>query len=224
MEYLENFEQSYLPQPTSAPGTKTEIFKPNLMPTKLLEDAARTFGVSIQAIFLAAYAVVYARHLDMPKERDAVFGIYLANRSVSVDGIEVAAIPTVNLLPLRVRAPLPHDLIDVAQQVQKDLQKIGEPTNASASLFEISEWTGVKIDSFVNLLTLPDAGNGDARNGDEDKIEIAAENEWTGEVYRVVDHGELSNAVGEQQLHRLRNAKVNEAYLVRSFLKRRQSS
>ncbi|KAF1921200.1 hypothetical protein BDU57DRAFT_40928 [Ampelomyces quisqualis] len=213
IKYLEGFDQSHLPQPTGALGTRTEIFKPALLTIKSLENTARRCGVSIQALFLAAYAVVYARLVNEPKERDVVFGIYLANRSVSIAGIEGAAIPTVNLLPLRVRAPLGHRLTDVAQQIQRDVQRIGERANACASLFEISAWTGVKVDSFVNFLTLPDAGNGKVKAADEEDVKMMAEKEWTGEVHRVVDCEELSRDVDEEQQRRLSNAKVNEAYL-----------
>ena len=92
---------------------------------------------------------------------DVVFGLWLANRSHAVDGLADAAAPTVNLVPLRVRAALAKDAFEVAAQVQADLREIGSVENAGTGLWEVGAWTGVRVDSFVNFLKLPEGEDGE---------------------------------------------------------------
>jgi hypothetical protein len=212
--YLSGVEQHHIAQPTSSPKATTEVFAPQQISTRALDECARRNGVSVQALFLATYAKIYARLKSTPEDIDVVIGIYLANRSLPFTGIEKAAIPMVNLLPLRVHMPAKQNTVVVARQIQQDLQKIGELTNASASLWEISEWTGVKIDTFVNFLTLPNAGKAEEREGDVG-VAIIAESQWESPVSRVVEHATRFSAPFEQQQpESLKNAKVNKVYLV----------
>ncbi|KAF2828780.1 nonribosomal peptide synthetase-like protein 2 [Ophiobolus disseminans] len=209
MKYLDSIEQHRLHQPTLSPTSQTEIFMPDLLPIKTVDSTARQHGFSVQTLFLAAYAKLYARLTRAPKECDIVIGIYLANRSLVIPGIETAAIPTINLLPLRVCVPLEKSMVDAAQQIQQHLQKVSEPANASASLWEISEWSGVKVDSFVNFLTLPDAETGQEDNG----IKITPASQWNEEVSRVVEHAAGNGASHGKHVGGLRNERVNGAYL-----------
>jgi amino acid adenylation domain-containing protein len=208
--YLHGVTQSHLPEPQSSVNTRSEIFIPVLLPTKALEDTARQTGISIQSLFLAAYAKFYANLTKTPQEQDVVLGIYLANRSLPIPGVEAAAIPTVNLLPLRVRTPLQLNSVESAKQIQQDLQQIGELSIATTSLWEIKNWTGVVVDTFVNFLTLPDAG--EARSMDEG-VKIVPGSEWTGPVSRVKEHEEMFE-MGDERVEILRNESMNGAYLV----------
>jgi len=211
--YLDGLEQRPLTQPVSSPSTKIEIFRPQLVTTQVLEDAARQNGVSVQALFLAAYAMLHAKLTCTPEGDDVAIGIYLANRSLPFAGVENAAVPTVNLLPIRVRSPLEGEIVDVARQIQQDLQKVGQFANATASLYEIREWTGIKVDTFVNFLTLPDAegvGEGDIKEG----VSIVAGSHWNGPLSRVTEHTADYQTPTSEQIEHLGDRRVNDAYLV----------
>jgi amino acid adenylation domain-containing protein len=212
-QYLDGVIQHQLPQPHSPTFAKTEIFTPALLPTRSLENLARHNGISIQALFLATYANLYARITYTPKEHDVILGIYLANRALLIAGIETAAIPTVNLLPLRVRTPLAHSTIEVAKQIQHDLQRISELANANASLHEIKQWTGVTVDSFVNFLTLPSTD--EHQHKENRNVTITPVSAWTDARSHVVDHEFLQNGY---LLQKLKYKDVNEAYLVSSYI------
>jgi hypothetical protein len=127
---------------------------------------------------------------------------------LSIAGIETAAIPTVNLLPLRVRTPLTQSTLDAAKQIQRDIQNISELAHASASLYEIKTWTGVTVDSFVNFLTLPST---EEHTEGSDSVNIMPENAWTEAQSHVVEHDVLQD---ENFLQKFRCKQVNEAYLV----------
>ncbi|KAI1632965.1 amino acid adenylation domain-containing protein [Biscogniauxia mediterranea] len=115
-------------------------------------------GITIQALFFAAYSRVLARrrHSRGVEGDNVVFGIYLANRS-SLPDLETVPLPTLNILPLRVVDPLKKDIGTLAAEIQKDIFDISGFEHASASLWEIHKWTGVQIDTFVNFLSLPDS-------------------------------------------------------------------
>ncbi|KAL6408163.1 hypothetical protein AUP68_08012 [Ilyonectria robusta] len=115
-----------------------------------IRTVAAQSGISIQSVFLAAYAKVLAR-----KQNTAlvVFGIYLANRAAE-HGLP-STYPTLNLVPLRVESPNGRSLVDVASAIQQDVHLIASEGRADVGLWEISSWTGVKIASFVNFLSLP---------------------------------------------------------------------
>lgn len=125
-------------------------------------------GLGIQAVFLAAYAKVLASRSGREGENsDVVFGVYLANRDTHNQRLMY---PTLCLVPLRVRVPREFRLSEVAGEVQRDLHQISAAENVSVGLWEVKEWTGVVIESFVNFLSLPDEpDNGrvqDTRSGD----------------------------------------------------------
>ncbi|KAF2997647.1 nrps [Curvularia kusanoi] len=163
-------------QPSNTPSSRTEIFVPNLVSSTALSRLARTHGVSTQALFLAVYASLHASaHASDNTTRtstttsdDMVLGIYLANRS-SHPTISSSAIPTLNILPLRIRSPLTTPLLTRASQIQTDLRDISVGGNASAGLWEIAQWTGVRIDTCVNFLSLPGAGSSSDDGGSDDE-------------------------------------------------------
>ncbi|KAI1798711.1 acetyl-CoA synthetase-like protein [Daldinia bambusicola] len=124
----------------------------NVSKVKIFSSA---HGVTLQALFFAAYSKALATMQQLNKlderERDLVFGIYLANRT-SFSGIEKAPFPTLSIVPLAVRRPVSRSVINLATEIQKDILNIGTFENASVSLWEIYAWTGVRIESSVNFL------------------------------------------------------------------------
>ena len=167
--------------------------------TRMLRQNATSHGVSVQAVFLAAWAkylvdtgcghsyggVVATSHRDDAHLHDGasphgeetgksvVFGIYLANRSDETtpyaqsddddhDGPGVT-FPRLNLVPLRVDIREEQEgkaaavsLWDVAAKVQRDLIQISAGDGLSdVGLWEIEAWTGWRVDTFVNFLSLP---------------------------------------------------------------------
>lgn len=155
IKYMHGASNKRLLQPSETPKAKTEVFRPALVQTSKVEAMARMHGVSTQALFLASYAELYAKLTGMPNNTEIIVGVYLANRSLPISDIASAAIPTVNLLPLRIRCPVQSTMLTLAAAIQTDLQNISTPRNALTSLQEITNWTGIKIDTFVNFLSLP---------------------------------------------------------------------
>ncbi|KAM7186144.1 non-ribosomal peptide synthetase [Rhypophila sp. PSN 637] len=87
--------------------------------------------------------------------RDVVFGVYLANRTdfESTDGL--SHYPTLCLVPLRVRVSRAKSLIELAIEIQEDLHMISSAENVGVGLWEIQQWTGLVVHSFVNFLSFP---------------------------------------------------------------------
>lgn len=133
-----------------------------VLKTAGLRRTAAKDGLSVQSLFLAAYAQTLSRResdlqgavtRDDPHE-DVVFGIYYGNRSGEDQDKLPMTFPRLNLVPLRVDAA--GGLVDVASRIQKNLGEIASDGRADVGLWEIAEWTGVQITSFVNFLTLPE--------------------------------------------------------------------
>ena len=162
--YLANAKPVHIPQPAT-PGAqrRVEIFHPSLFTNcAALEAMARKEGVTVQSLLFAAYASIYARlaHTTTNEDKDdngtdVVLGIYLSNRSHLPDLSSLAA-PTLNLVPLLVRSPESTGLLECAKQIQQDLGEIGTAEHSAVGLWEIVEWTGIRVDTFVNFLKLPD--------------------------------------------------------------------
>ncbi|KAF1837015.1 hypothetical protein BDW02DRAFT_186271 [Decorospora gaudefroyi] len=208
-KYLHGITQHGLSQPPTANTAKTEIFRPALLQTSTLEATARRHGVSTQAFFLAAYARLYATMTHTESTKDVVIGIYLANRSLPIEGLASSPIPTVNLLPLRIASPLKHTIVDAATQIQSDLSTIGDTVNASASLYEIESWTGVRIDTFVNFLSLPDTDTKRGSVVNTENIRIVPMEQWEHPVSRVSEMKRDSWHLPSELVHE----RVNEVYL-----------
>lgn len=137
-------------------GGRLSILRRAALPdTEKFKPLCTQHGVSLQAVFLAAYAQVVASTREPRHSNDVVvFGVYLANRGTVWEEL---VYPTLCLVPLRVEVG--HDgsqLFDIAARVQRDLHQISAPDNVSVGLWEIQEWTSVTVDSFVNFLSLPD--------------------------------------------------------------------
>lgn len=208
-KYFEDFDQDYNTCAQAAPLSKSEIYQPRLLRTLSLQGTARRHGVSTQAVFLAVYARLYATKSERTETQDVVIGIYLANRALPMDNLSTAVIPTLNLLPLRINAPLSTPLVEVAKQIQHDLQTLNEPAYATSSLFDIHEWTGVKVNIFVNFLSLPDAEEKGATSG-ADRAKVTQKDGWQEAVSRVTP----INLGGWQPPAHLVDERVNASYLV----------
>ncbi|KAL9053581.1 MAG: hypothetical protein Q9162_004678 [Coniocarpon cinnabarinum] len=145
---------------SSSQHQRAEIFDPAILSqaqTTSLTNIARRNHLTIQALFLASYAHIYAS-LTSKSSSNIIIGIYLANRSLlSSTDLSSHPFPTLNLLPLRVRLHVPIDLVKTARQIQEDIQTItSDPAIATSSLHEICDLTnGVVVDTFVNFLSLP---------------------------------------------------------------------
>lgn len=128
--------------------------------TAKLKALCTRHGVSMQAVFFAAYAQVLASSTPRfnNSTHDVVLGVYLANRAINGSTQELPY-PTLCLVPLRVRVEIggggDSQLLEAAARVQSDLHEISAAENISVGLWEIKKWTGVVVDSFVNFLSLP---------------------------------------------------------------------
>jgi hypothetical protein len=216
-KHLRGAQQAPLPQPSSPPSSKIEIFKSGLVPNiQGVEAQARKHGTTIHALFLAIFSKLYAALTCTPVDKDVIIGIYLANRSHSIQGISDAAVPTVNLVPLRVSAPMDYEVLEVAAQIQYAIQEISSSVNSTVSLAEIHEWTGVNVDCWVNFLKLPDSsGNGDITGPEDNRgLQIRQVDQWEGDVSRVstAEQGRRFDKPVE-----MRDECVSGAYLV-SFI------
>jgi amino acid adenylation domain-containing protein len=167
--YLSKAKPLNLQQPASHQAqTRVEIFKPGLVPTtSTLETTARRENLTPQSILFAAHAGVYAKLARQTQpdttNDDVVLGIYLAGRSY-IENLPTLRSPTLNLVPLLVRDVSSTSLPDIAKQIQQDLQAIGSAENSGVGLWEIVAWTGLKVDTFVNFLRLPDATEEESEN------------------------------------------------------------
>ncbi|KAH6609950.1 non-ribosomal peptide synthetase [Trichoderma cornu-damae] len=123
-----------------------------------LQTAVKEKGVSLQALFFAAYArtLITGNSGDESdgRKKAVVFGVYLANRS---DDALPITYPTLNLVPLRVDLASGDDILEVASSIQNDIHLIVAEGRADVGLWEVAAWTGVTVTSFVNFLSLPDA-------------------------------------------------------------------
>ncbi|KEF63753.1 uncharacterized protein A1O9_01731 [Exophiala aquamarina CBS 119918] len=154
---------------------RVEKFDSEVMHISQLQETLRYHGISIQALLFAVYARVYASRLprrtdaghNQKLDTDVIIGVYLANRSIDIDGLTELAAPTLNIVPLRIQTS-GSSIIKIAQRVQRDLAKISRPEHCSVSMREIYAWTGIKIDTYVNFLSLPGNGSGDEEGNGSD--------------------------------------------------------
>ncbi|KAF2644626.1 nonribosomal peptide synthetase-like protein 2 [Massarina eburnea CBS 473.64] len=206
-KYFGDMKQQTLPQPQTTPKSKVEIFKPGLISeVGRLDTIARKHGITTQSLFLAVYTRLHARLTSTPSDRDVVIGIYLANRSLPIPNLVQATIPTLNLVPLRVSMPLEADTLDVAAQIQYDMQEISSAENAGVALWEIQEWCDVRVDCWVNFLKLP---NSEGDKGDaEECVKIFPSQRWSEAVAGVVEMTTTEFSAPEEMV----NKRVNETY------------
>lgn len=184
------FWQKYLGQiPTAVKhgdifGTVQHHYRPGLVSNMAsVERVAKRQGLSIQTVFLAVYARVHLQEFgaagtvdDAGSHRRLTVGLYLANRSHSIEGLAESVIPTVNIVPLRLDDKLSDSndtLLDAARRIQIEINEISRPEYSGVSLLEIAEWTGARIDTCVNFLRLPEQELAPS-NGDPAKFSLTA--------------------------------------------------
>lgn len=136
--------------------SRSSCYNPvSITDASLLESKCNYAGLSLQSVFLAAFAKVYLDRLSFPND-ELVFGIYLSNRHFSIPDLASMAAPTLNLVPLRIRGiRSTKRLADLARSVQDDLIAIGTLENSVVDLKSIERWTGVTVDCFFNFIKLP---------------------------------------------------------------------
>lgn len=184
------FWQKYLGQiPTAVKrgggfGTVQHHYRPGLVSNMAsIEKVAKRQGLSIQTVFLALYARVHLQKFgaaetvdDAGSHKRLTVGLYLANRSHSIEGLAESVIPTVNIVPLRLDDKLSDSkdtLLEAARSIQTEINEISRPEHSGVSLLEIAEWTGVRIDTCVNFLRLPEQELAPS-NGDPAKFSLTA--------------------------------------------------
>lgn len=143
-------------------GVIRQHYRPGLVSNMTrLEIAAKRHGLSVQSIFLAVYARVHTRIFiyDEKIRPSLIVGLYLANRSYAAEGLSELVAPTVNIVPLRLDDRITNNdecLFAAAGRIQNDVNEISMVDHAAVSLGEIAEWTGVRIDTCINFLRLPE--------------------------------------------------------------------
>ncbi|KAF4634118.1 hypothetical protein G7Y89_g3992 [Cudoniella acicularis] len=173
-------------RPSLPRNKKTEVFHSALQ-IRSLKQTASKIGVTIDALLLAAAGKQYALHISRktPSLNSSIsqvtIGIYLANRAPFGDDLSSLAAPTLNLLPLRVYSPLDKGIDEIAIEVQRDVGMIGSKEMVFASLEEIYQWAGTRVDCFVNVLKSTSSASG---AGDE--VIFRPQGDY-GDVVRVVD-------------------------------------
>ncbi|KAK5194220.1 hypothetical protein LTR16_007118, partial [Cryomyces antarcticus] len=97
-------------------------------------------------------------------------------------------------------------------RIQRDLQEIGDQHNSTAGLWEIEQWTGVKVDSFVNFLKLPDTATPSSDDSSHPKHDVRIE-EYNGK--RQEERAKTVDVETEEyvDLEELRNNKAKDSYL-----------
>lgn len=136
---------------------------------KPLVQLCMSRGISLQSLFLASYAKFLSSKVE---KKDVVFGIYLANQSEE-DELLDPPYPTLRLVPLRVNfANDDADLFDIASRIQDDIHAVSSGANATVGLWEVEDWTGVIVDSFVNFISNPSDGN--AVSSPKGKVKLIA--------------------------------------------------
>ncbi|KAK4139398.1 non-ribosomal peptide synthetase [Dichotomopilus funicola] len=153
INYMHNDEHELL-FPLSSSGTPAKpridvVRQGAIKNARSLIDVCKKRGVTLQALFFAAYAESVARLADR-RPSNVVFGVYLANRT-DHDQPGAEFYPLLRLVPLCLRF-WTRDLLELAATVQRMILTISKRVYNEAGLWEIKEWTGVTVDSFVNFL------------------------------------------------------------------------
>ena len=135
-------------------------YRPGLvsnMPT--IEVIAKREGLSVQAMFLAIYARVHAKNCNDGTKGSShkAIGLYLANRSYAMEGLPGLLAPTVNIVPLRIDDKHGEgSIFTYAKKIQSEINEISRVEHSGVSLAEISEWTGVQLDTCINFMRFPE--------------------------------------------------------------------
>lgn len=191
-EYLTGAEPLPLNLTSDDQASKTRVSLVNrhaLEGVSNIMERCKAGGVSIQALFFAAYAeflACVAVTEGKKRPNSIVFGIYLANRTETNEpGADVY--PFLRLVPIRVAFKDEASLMGIAAEVQRDIHTISSPVNAEVGLWEIKDWTGITVDSFVNFLGAPvlRGAQGDVRLELAEDQGVTSSDEESGETKEV---------------------------------------
>ena len=223
-EYLDGLDEAV----STCCGVHFDIFdyRPGLDGTQThIDEIARSWSVSPPAVLIAAWGMAYYLEVVLkarPRSaklrcHDVVIGVYMANRSFAIKGLDTVIAPTFNVVPLRIRSPDTKTIRQIATQVQGDLIELGDPEISMAGLWQIKEWTGLTINSFINILP-PEAGTGDDNdilvNEDDQEIDIANYANIPRTHSSAIESVRVAKDVAERLLSGLEGQKVYEAYPV----------
>jgi hypothetical protein len=178
--------------PASFASRKVRHYRPRLLGSVTeVEGKSNERGLSFQSLFLATYALVRAKLVSPDRigtrfPEAVTIGVYLANRSLDIEGLLELTHPTFNVVPLRIEISVDASIFDVAKNIQQDLREIGQIENCGVSLDEIYEWTGVRIDSCVNFLKLPEREKQGEESAGEVRLESVTESELGEEDARLL--------------------------------------
>ncbi|RKF59001.1 putative nonribosomal siderophore peptide synthase [Golovinomyces cichoracearum] len=124
-----------------------------------LIQKAKEIGSSLDALFLAVLVKVQAERLQNRgpniSTKSLILGLYVANRAPYGDDLSMLMAPTLNVLPIRIHQPLEKSLERLAFEIQTDIHKITNSDMVSASLPQIFEWTGIRVDFSANIVRAP---------------------------------------------------------------------
>jgi hypothetical protein len=154
-EYLHDCKSTRTSDASTYSPERTSVVRRSALPdvSRLRQHAAQA-GVSVQSLFLAAYARTLAsRQTGSQDSQLVLFGVYLANRDDENSTLEI--FPQLNLLPLKVAVNSSDSIVQLAAKIQASIIEVTSHGRSEAGLWEIEAWTGVKVDSFVNFLSLP---------------------------------------------------------------------
>lgn len=207
--YLDSAAASGRPGAVLDVDSRTAVYRPSALgDLTQIKTAALGLGVSVQALFFAAYAQYQSRNSNTTAVQDTyhdiVFGVYLANRTSLDERLQDVSYPTLSIVPLRIRFQRDESISAIAQRVQNDLGKISAHENASVGLWEIARWTGVKITAFVNFLSLPTQYD---HGQEENELQIK-------EVTPPVHPEDEQNAAGVPRF-----ARLDDAWLLENHVK-----
>lgn len=186
---------------------RTEVYLPSSK-TKPLDKLAQSNGLTIDALFLAAIAKIYAWHLQASSKSQEqlsfiTFGVYLANRAPFGEDLSSLAAPTLNLLPLCISNPGDKAVEEVARDIQNGLSLISERDMVGASLEQIYEWTGTRVNCFVNILKSANPGT----------VLEAVNGEW-----KAIKDLQKRGGTVEEKLNEVMVANTDGQYLVKFAL------
>lgn len=141
-------------------GAIERWYRPGLVSNmSKVEATAKRENLSFQAIFLAIYARVHDQICgdDASRSNRKAIGLYLANRSHAMEGLPDLLAPTVNIVPLRIDDKHgERPLFEYARQIQNEINEISRIEHSGVSLQEISDWTGVQLDTCINFMRFPE--------------------------------------------------------------------
>ena len=151
-KYLTGAETVPLCLGSNESAARVSLVKKALPDVTSLSRTCKANGISLQSLFFAAYAE-YLSSLAPSRSTSVVFGVYLANRTDKTVGAE--DFPTLRLVPIKAVLREDTGLVEVAKQIQEDIHVISAVEHIDVGLWEIQEWTGVVVNSFVNFLGAP---------------------------------------------------------------------